>query len=173
MRRLTRVKQVYECIEAALAVFAAVLIAAMTLIVTIDVLLRYFFNAPLLGAAEICAYSLVWLTFLAAAWILKKEAHVMVNLVTDRLTPDIQLLSKIAISIVGVVVSLFLVVYGSIVVQDYAQRKIIDIYTLAAPLAPLYAVIPIGCTFLMIRFALRAYGFIEEWKRSRKAKETL
>lgn len=173
MSWLKRVKLVYERIEAALAVFAAILLMVIMLVVIIDVLGRNSFNKPLMGATEICADSLVWITFLAAAWILKKDGHVWVNLVTDRIKIDVRFLVFMFNSIVGVIVCLGIAFYGVMVVQSLAQRKVTEIYVLALPLAPLYAIIPIGCTFLMIRFAMRSYDFFLEWKRHQMGKGIL
>ena len=49
----------------ALAYFAALLIGAMALYVSYDVVARYFFNAPTSWSNDLTEYSLVWATFLA------------------------------------------------------------------------------------------------------------
>jgi TRAP-type C4-dicarboxylate transport system permease small subunit len=113
---------------------------------------------------ETTEYILVWFTFLAAAWILKQEGHVKVEILVSRLNPRVQALLGIITSIIGVVLCSLLIVYGSQVVWDFSQRNLLMDSLLEPPKAPLLAIIPIGSFFLLIQFLRRSYGYLESWK---------
>jgi len=164
MGLLRKLVRVFERVEGYFAFLAVILLIAMMLMVTIDVIGRYVFNQPLRGAQELCENSLVWFTFLSAAWLLKRERHVVVSIVTDRLKPRAQSFLNIIISIIGAIVCFGIVYYGTIVVIETFQRGSVQIYTLGLPLGPLYTIIPIGCAFLVVRFVLRTIKCIGEWK---------
>ena len=51
----------------------------------IEVFLRTFFNRPQEWVMELSEYALLYITFLSAAFVLKKEGHIVVDLVTCRL----------------------------------------------------------------------------------------
>jgi len=164
MSLLKKGVRVFERIEGYFAFFAVILIIAMMLMVLIDVVGRYFFNQPLRGANELCGNSLVWFTFLSAAWILKREKHVMVTIVVDSLRPRARSLLGIFASILGIIVCLSIVVFGSRLVWQTFQSGTVQPFVLALPLAPLYTIIPIGSAFLMIRFIIRTYRYLVEWR---------
>ena len=164
MSFLKKAVRVFERTEGYFAFLAVILIISMMLMVTIDVVGRYLFNQPLKGAQELCSSSLVWFTFLSAAWILKREKHVMVTFMIERLSSRVQSLLGIITSIMGTIVCLGIVVYGIRVVWYTFQQGSISIYVLELPLGPLYTIIPIGTAFLLIRFILRTHRFITEWR---------
>ena len=163
--------RVFERIEGYLALFAVILIISMMLMVTIDVVGRYFFNQPLKGAHELCEDSLVWFTFLSAAWILKREKHVIVTILVDRLKPRVQSFLSLITSIIGAIVCLAIVIFGIAVVWQTFQRGITTITVLELPMGPLYTIIPIGSAFLVIRFMLRTHRYLREWRMPAKKEE--
>jgi TRAP-type C4-dicarboxylate transport system permease small subunit len=59
-------------------------IAAMMLLTTADVIGRYFFNAPVLGAYEITEYLMLIMVFSFLAVAQSQKAHISVDIVYDR-----------------------------------------------------------------------------------------
>jgi TRAP-type transport system small permease protein len=60
-------------------------IALMMLLTTLDVVGRYFFNAPVLGAYEITEYLMLIMVFSFLAFAQSQKAHISVDIVFDRL----------------------------------------------------------------------------------------
>jgi len=67
-----------------------VVIIIMVLLVVTEVALRFLFNQPLLGVAEIISYSLVVLVFSALAWAEAEGSHISIPVLFDRLPPRFQ-----------------------------------------------------------------------------------
>jgi len=168
---MKKAMRVYERIEGYLAFLAIILLIFMTLMVTRDVIGRHFFNFPQKGAMELCENSLVWFTFLSAAWILRREKHVMVRILVDSLSSRAQAFLGIVTSIIGGIVSLTIVIFGIGAAWQTWERGIVQISTLGLPLGPLYTVIPFGCAFLVVRFGIRTYGYIVEWRTPAEKEE--
>ena len=161
---LNRTSTLYEHVITALASLAGTLIVALMLTIGLAVFMRYLLNQPQAWVLEATEYAVVWITFLSAAWILAKEGHVMVELVTARLKPRTQALLCIITSILGAVLCIIVVVYGTQVVIDHFQRSV-RMETTAAPLkAPFLSIIPIGSLLVFVQFLRRTYGYIEQWK---------
>ncbi len=164
MTLFKKITAIYDRVVGSLAVLGAVLIIIAMLIVTLEVVMRYLLHRPPVWVLETTEYILVWFTFLAAAWILKKEGHVKVEIVVSRLRPRAQALLGIITSITGVILCSLLVIYGSQVVWDHFQRNILMDSLLAPPKAPFLAIIPIGSFLLLLQFLRRSYGSLERWK---------
>ena len=160
---LNRSNTVYERIIKALAGLAGTLIIALMLTIGLAVFMRLLVH-PLSWVLEATEYAVVLVTFLSAAWILEKEGHVVIELVTDRLNPRTQSVRNIVISILGAILCAIVVVYGTQVVWDHFQRGI-RMETTGAPLkAPFLSIIPICSLMIFIQFLRRTYGYLKQWK---------
>lgn len=60
-------------------------LAAMMIIITLDVVLRYFFNAPIAGSLEIIRFVLVLTVLLAIPFATARKQHVSIDIVTSNL----------------------------------------------------------------------------------------
>lgn len=63
-----------------------ILMAVITIIMVIQVILRYAFNAPLYWAEEFCRYGLVWSTFVSIGYCVRQDINLHVDLL-DKLWP--------------------------------------------------------------------------------------
>jgi C4-dicarboxylate transporter, DctQ subunit len=65
-----------------LASAGVVCVVSMMLIVTVDVIARYVFNAPTVWAGEIASYLLIGIVFLGLAHNLREGSHIRIDVVT-------------------------------------------------------------------------------------------
>jgi TRAP-type C4-dicarboxylate transport system permease small subunit len=117
--------------------------------------MRYFLNRPLQWVIELTEYALLYVTFLGSAWLLKQEGHITVDVILVQFSERTQVRLKIFSSIIGVIVSLFLVWYGFEVSWDHYKEGIYNITVLEFPKAPILAIIPIGSLILLMQFIRR------------------
>jgi TRAP-type C4-dicarboxylate transport system permease small subunit len=75
----------YDGMIAGLAVLGGVALGLMALWITYDVVARYIFRAPTEWAGDLAEYTLLWTTFLGSPWLIRRNGHIMVELVVDRL----------------------------------------------------------------------------------------
>jgi TRAP-type C4-dicarboxylate transport system permease small subunit len=68
-----------------LVYFSALVLCGMAIMITVDVVLRYFFNSPLPATVEASQLIEPWVIFLPFAYTLAVGGHVQVTLVTMRL----------------------------------------------------------------------------------------
>jgi C4-dicarboxylate transporter DctQ subunit len=69
-------------------VLAAALVAAIAASFCYEVVVRYFFNAPTSWTNDLGSYLLCAVIFLAMPELTRRNAHVSVNLVPERLSPE-------------------------------------------------------------------------------------
>ena len=71
----------------AFAVLAMFILVGLVVCVSMEVVMRYFAGSPTRWVNEFSEYALLWLAFLAAPWILREDAHVKVEMLTETLSP--------------------------------------------------------------------------------------
>lgn len=150
------------------AILAAVLVAFVTVAVLLEITMRYFLNRPQVWVLEIVEYCLLFITMLGAAWVLKREGHVKMDIVLDRLKPENQAMVNVITSIIGAVIFLVIAWYGALVTWDNFVRDFWIASELEPPRAPILAIIPIGSFLLFTQFLRRAYGYLRSWRMSRE-----
>jgi TRAP-type transport system small permease protein len=161
---LTMPAKVFDWIVDGLANLANLLMAFIVVLITVEVVLRYFFNTGILWAGEVTEDCMLWMTFLASAWVLRREAHVIVDLIPNRLRPRHKALLFTLLSIIGILVCFIYTWYGTTTTIDLAQRQR-HLSTLLRPQAYiLYMIIPIGFFLLTIQFCRRTYKYYREFK---------
>ena len=156
-----------------LAVLGAILIAFVFVTVSLEVVLRYFLHSPMNWVVQTSQYSLIFITFLGAAWVLRLDKHVTMEIVLNRLQPRNQDLLRTITSIAGALICLVLVVYGIQVTLDLFHRGIYDPQVLDVPMAPLVAISPLGSFMLFLQFLRRGYGYLERWRASPRQRQGL
>ena len=120
--------------------------------VCVDVVMRYWFQAPMGWVVEICEYLLLYVTFLAAAWLLRHHGHVRVDLVYHYLSDRSVARLKFITAIAGAVACAVLVVIGAQTTIDAYIRGNPEIKTLNLPKWTLLWVIPYGSLMLTLQF---------------------
>lgn len=171
MKIVEKINAIFDGTINILALLAAIALVTILLLVGADVAMRYFFNNPMEHVKEITEHLLLLITFLGAAWALKIEAHVKVDLVLNRLIPEVQALINVITSIIGAIVCLALTWYGVQVTLDYFQRGIFYATTLRLPLAPMIAIISLGFLLLSIQFLRRSYGWLGNYRTWRSKEQ--
>ena len=165
MKLLTKVTSIFDRIIDFLAVVALALIAFMMLSVVAEVsIMRLLLNRPQAWVVDVTSQSLLFITFLGTAWLLREEGHVKMDLVLTRLSPRAQVVMNTIMSVVGTIICLVVAWYGARASWDHFQMGSWSATAMAIPRAPLLAVIPVGSFLLSLQFMRRTYGYLRRWR---------
>ena len=159
MKLIRKVIAIFDSTSNFLAFLAAVLMALMMLAVSTQVVMRYFLGRAIPGVIEYTTVGLIYMTFLGAAWVLKREGHVKMDLLLNRLNPRTQALTNTITSIIGAIMFLGITVYSIRVTLDHYVRGTYEPSVVDIPSALVLAIIPIGSFFLFIEFLRRTDGY--------------
>ena len=80
-------KPIAQFIGKAIEAFAVIILSAMSILVFLNVVLRYGFNSSINVTEEVSRYMFVWLAFLGAVLAFSENKHVSVTVLTDKLSP--------------------------------------------------------------------------------------
>lgn len=129
----------------------AILMVVTSLMIFVQVVLRYVFSKSLIWADEFARYGIVWFVFLGSSLAVHKGAHASVDVLV-KLLPN---KARKVMEIVGILISIFfclLVTYYGI--QMVVRIREIGNITpaLQIPMYIPYMAIPIGCAMMAFRY---------------------
>jgi C4-dicarboxylate transporter DctQ subunit len=127
----------------------------MTIVVTIQVICRYLLGASLPWSEELARYFLVWMTFLAASIALKREAHMGIQGLVDKLSPRVQRLVKLFTRLT-VFVSLCIATLKGFQLALFNMKQYSP--AMRIPMGLVYFAIPIGCLIMLAHLAEQMNG---------------
>jgi TRAP-type C4-dicarboxylate transport system permease small subunit len=142
----------------ALAVAAALLLGAVALLVTADVVARNLRLGTLPWILEVSEYSLPLATFLVAPWLLHRGEHVRLDALVAALPGPLgRALDRLA-DAAGLGVSAVFVVYGLRAIASSARQGSLVIKSVVFPEWWLYAPVPVCFALLAVEFVRRLLG---------------
>jgi len=77
--------QVSDWLEKLIVFMTWLAVCGLAVVLVANVLMRYFFNFPLVGADELALFLLVWVTFLGTCLSIKRNDMVAVTFLLDKL----------------------------------------------------------------------------------------
>jgi len=129
--------------------FLMVSIAAATLVLFVNIVLRYFFGSNTTWAYEFIRYAMIWITFIGASVCFGKGMHVGIDFFVEYLSPRIRKIVAIFIYLVSLLLMVFLVRYGWELVRFSMQTGQIT-PSLQIKMYWVYLAIPVGAVLSII-----------------------
>lgn len=163
---LRKIARIFEHTNNVLAFIAGVIIIFVMAAVTYEVVMRYFLNRPTLWVVEVSGYSLLFITFLGAAWVLGKGGHVKIDLLINRLKPRSQARLSIITSVMAAIICLVIAWYSGRVTWISFQTDYLSPTELRFPLFIILFIIPVGTFLLFIQFLVKISGLVGQLRAS-------
>lgn len=148
--------RIFDIITDALAVVSSTILVAMMLLTVVKVAMRSVLNYGILGIDQISGIMMVYMTFLGAAWVLRRDSHVVVDIVVASVPQGARRVMLILSSLVGAAVCFTLTWFGTKAVSLSLSRGVMVAAELEIPRAVNLVVIPLGCFLLGLEFVRRA-----------------
>ncbi|MDY3867741.1 MAG: TRAP transporter small permease [Pyramidobacter sp.] len=127
--------------------------AAMTVLVFVQVVMRYVFSASLSWSEELARYIFLWLSWLGASYAVKERSHFRVEMFADMLRGSARLRFEYFVLFVWFAFSLVLAWLGTEMLLFLAETE----QTSAAMEIPMtlpYASVPVGCALMCVRLVI-------------------
>ena len=136
-----------------------VILAAMSLIIFVNVISRYIEGEALPWAEEVARHLMIWLTFLGAGPVLRYGGHLAVENLQDSLPRRLAITMRLIVALLLLCFFGFMIWYGLIYVsrtqyQTTAATQISFGY--------IYAAMPIGGLLLILHFLLVLRDYITD-----------
>lgn len=151
----------WDRLNEAIMVLAGILLWGQMVIVNIEIVSRYF-GRPTTWVAEISSLLILWIPFMIGGWVLRKEAHVKMDLLIEHLSPRSQALINFITSLIGVIVMFIVTVAGFITTLYWIGNKTPTMLML--PRSPIVSIIFVGSLLFTIQFLIRALENLNQWR---------
>ena len=159
--------RVLKRLETVLVVVAGLLLLFITFSICTSIALRTLnMNVPL-WSVQFNEYSLLWITFLGGAWLLRRGRHVSLDILSRRLkNRALGILNSIH-AILGSLVCGALTWICGVVVWDHFQRGVIDVRAVDVPKHWILVIVFVGFLLLFLEFMCKMLQEIR-WLRENK-----
>ena len=146
------------------AVLAGVLLLFLMMSVTVEVALRYFLGRPTSWVMEICGYILLFIPFLVAAWVLRRDGHVRMDLVLSIMSPKTRSIVNAITSFISALICFLLTGYGIKVTIYFSRLGYKTPTVLMLPKSMIIAIIFVGSFLLAVQFSIDTYNHFKAWR---------
>ena len=140
---------------------AAVLLIAVMLATAIKVIFRYGLREGLIGADQISGTMLLYIAMLGAAWVLRRNEHVTIDLLLSHVGARMRWLLTLISALAGVAVCLVITAFGTLEVIDSIRTGVRIPAEIEMPRAVNLIVIPIGFLLLALQFLRQAVDLLK------------
>ncbi len=140
----------------ALAWLAAILFAASGVMLSYEVVARYFFTRPTIWAAELSQLCLIWGCLVGMPWVLAARRHIRITACTSLLPVRVARWLEIVVLVLVAVFSTAVLVKGFDIFADSFQRgrttgSLLDLPAWVAELS-----VPVGFGLLLVQSLVEA-----------------
>lgn len=147
--------KLYRTLIHGLAAIAALVLGAMALLVTLDVVLRNVGLGGLPWVNEVSEYSLPVATLLVAPWLLHRNEHVRLDVLLASLPRKYSLGLERTADVFGIGICAVFVWYSLRLIADSMRLGSMIVKTLTVPEWWQYALVPVSFALLAVEFARR------------------
>lgn len=130
---------------------ASLALLGFILILSGQVISRYVFNEPISWVEEVAMMMLIWMTFIAAAWLVRKDQHIRVEFLDELGVPKLRKLLYTLYDIISIVFLVLLAISGYQLIgeMEYSKTPALQI-----PYSYIVSIVPITAVLMAIYFSI-------------------
>ena len=144
--------------------FSAIAILLATLAIVHQVVVRYVLNYPTIWQIEFAIYLLMAATFIGAAYGLKEDSHINIELVSGLLPKRIKVWLDLVTSVISLLFCLYIAWKGSIMWIEAYEGDWHSSSLWSVPLVYPYAILPIGMGLTCLQYVVKIGDRIKKLK---------
>lgn len=144
---------------------ATIVIAA--LILTYEVVFRYLYNAPTIWEIEASVFLLMFSCFIGAAFVLKNNAHINIELITSKLSTKNQMLLNIITSILSFLFCVAMTIRAWPMWWEAYHLGWVSDSLWGPPLWIPYLFLPVGFTIISAQYLVHIWNCIKKYRHQK------
>lgn len=136
--------------------FIGIAMMTVTLLLFVNIILRFFFSAGITWAEELIRYAIIWITFIGSSVCFQRGIHVSIDLLIDFLPEKGKKLLNLIINVLAIIFMVFLIKFGFDLVSfskgtgQLAPALRIEMFWV-------YLAIPVGAFLSLIHLIIQLY----------------
>ncbi|MBN2808148.1 MAG: TRAP transporter small permease [Deltaproteobacteria bacterium] len=144
--------------------FSALAILLATLAIVHQVVIRYIFNRPTIWQIEFAIYLLMAATFIGAAYGLKENSHINIELISGLLPKRAKARLDLITSMISLAFCLYLTWKGGLMWWEAYEGGWHSSSLWSVPLAYPYAILPIGMGLTCLQYLVKICDQLKRMK---------
>jgi C4-dicarboxylate transporter DctQ subunit len=137
----------YRVLNKCIKILTILCLSVLTILVPIEVFLRYFFGKSLYITEEFTRYLMVWVVFLASSLALKEDSHISIGILVNRFHNRSRSWVNLIAQLLLLTFLVFLMIEGIIALR-FQMDQIIP--SLGLPIFWFYLAIPVGSSLMIL-----------------------
>jgi C4-dicarboxylate transporter DctQ subunit len=142
--------RIFDPVLDGLALLSGALVAAIPMLIVYDAVLRILEIGASVWVNDVSAIFIVYMTFLAAPWLLRERGHIYVTVIADRIGPRLRGPLNRAVNVICMLVCVYLAYKATTVVIANVGR--FDVSAIQTPRWVRFLPLPIGFALLSLQF---------------------
>ncbi|MFA6507024.1 MAG: TRAP transporter small permease [Treponemataceae bacterium] len=133
-------------------------LAVMGLSVALQIFMRYVLNMPLVWSEEFARYIFVWITFLGAAYGVRKGIHISMEFFFNKFPLKAQKVVAVSTNVLAIAAFAYLLPTAIffMIEQDPIASSAMQI-----PMSWLFAAVPVGCVLIILRLVIQTVQLVK------------
>jgi C4-dicarboxylate transporter, DctQ subunit len=154
MKLLQSIDHYFSALERS---FLGATILFTSLLLLVNVILRYIFNHSIYWAEELVRYLMVWVIFLGSSQVAKLEGHITVDILYRAVPQKAKTFLDYLVNVVAILFCLVLAYYSyHMTMRVYSSQQISP--ALEIPMWLAYLSIPLGSVLMAIRYVVHFFN---------------
>jgi TRAP-type C4-dicarboxylate transport system permease small subunit len=149
------VTRILDRVCAVLAVVAAALFLFCTFSICYSILTRSLGVSSPVWVVQFNEYSMLWMTFLGTGYILMKNRHASIQIVTSRFGERAKRILGQIHNLLGMFLCVVLCYFTGLSTWDHIVRGVVDVQAVDVPKGYILVIIPAGFLILLLQFLRR------------------
>ncbi|MFB4167369.1 TRAP transporter small permease [Virgibacillus sp. JSM 102003] len=146
-------------------VFVGTALIAATLVLFVNIVLRYFFDANTTWAEEFIRYAMIWIAFIGSSICFRRGIHVGVDLLINSVSKAGKKVLQVYINIIAVVFMIFLIKFGfDLVIFSMDTGQITP--SLEIKMYWIYLAIPVGAILSIVHIITQTINLLRNYQTS-------
>ena len=147
-------------------IFISVALLSISMVVFVNVVMRYGFAASTAWTEEVTRYTIIWITFVGGSICVRENYHPKIEALVMRIPANMKWMVTLTVAIAGVLFSVAVTIYGWQLVNNALTTGYVTATGLAPMFIPLIG-LPLGGALMTIRYSQIAYGVLKKGRRAK------
>ncbi len=141
-----------------MALLAGVILVFITVAVCYTIGMRYLFTKTTIWIMQTTEYALLWIVFLATAWLLREGGHITTDVLYIHLNQRTKNSLNCIMFAIGALTCAAMVILGVYHAWECIAGGVTDVRAVTVPKTAVFIIIPIGSLLLAIQFFRMAWS---------------
>ncbi len=150
-----------------MAALAGVILVFIVAAVCYTIGMRFFFKQTTIWIIQTTEYALLWIVFLATAWLLREGGHITTDIIYVHLSAKTRRWLNFVMALVGAVICAVMLYYGAAYTYDCIIDNVTDVRAVTVPKSAVFVIIPVGSLLLTLQFLRIAWDRLHELRAGR------